>query len=159
MAQRWSPKRYVPMAEYLFPASRATVEALAVSPGGLLVDCATGTGNAAMVAVERGLRVLALDSSPEQVTEARQRCRHPGAHFVVADAQNLPLPAARAAAAVSVFGIIFTADPQRAMAELVRCVPPGAHAGSTGRRVDRRRRLRLPPRDQPLLGTSASGWK
>lgn len=131
MAQRWSPQRYAPMAEYLFSASRATVEALAVGPGDLLVDCATGTGNAAVVAVERGLRVLGLDSSSEQVAEAHRRCRHPGAWFVVADAQYLPLRTARADAAVSVFGLIFAADPELALAELARCVRPGGQVAFT----------------------------
>lgn len=131
MAQRWSPQRYAPMADYLFPASRATVETLAVRPDDLVVDSATGTGNAALVALERGLRVVGFDSSSEQIAAARQRCRHLGGQFVVADAQYLPLPAARADAAVSVFGIIFAADPARALAELVRCVRSGGQVAFT----------------------------
>ncbi|MDQ4010110.1 MAG: class I SAM-dependent methyltransferase [Actinomycetota bacterium] len=49
----------------------------------------------------------------------------------MADAQHLPLPAAHADAAVSVFGIIFAADPQRALAELVRCVRPAGQVAFT----------------------------
>lgn len=123
--QRWNPQRYAPMAEYLFPASQAAVQAVELRRGDLLVDSATGTGNAAMVAVEGGARVFGVDSSRAQVVTARRRCRHPGAQFVVADAQHLPLPAGCAEAAVSVFGIIFATDPGRALAELVRCVHPG----------------------------------
>ncbi len=131
MAQRWNPRRYASTAEYLFPASRAAVEALEVSRGGLLVHSATGTGNAALVAVEHGLRVLGLDAAREQVAAARRRCPHPATMFVAADAQNLPLPTARADAAVSVFGVIFAADPGRALGELVRCVRPGGQVAFT----------------------------
>lgn len=136
MNQRWEPRRYRPMAEYLLPAAAAAVLAVDATPGDLLLDSATGTGNAAVVAVARGLRVLGVDSSAEQIAAARVRCPPPGARFVVADAQHLPVPTGRFAAAVSVFGIIFAADPQRALAELVRCVRPGGRVAFTILRTD-----------------------
>lgn len=136
MSPRWTPQRYAPMADYLFPASRAAVAALGMRPGDLLVDSATGTGNAVLVAVEHGVRVVGLDSAAAQIAAARSRCPHPDARFVVADAQHLPLPTARADAAVSVFGVIFAADPGRALAELVRCVKPGGGVAFTSLRAD-----------------------
>lgn len=125
MGSRWDPERYSPMAEYLYPASEAAVGALSLAPGSTIVDVGTGTGNAAIAALERGLRVTGVDSSPAQIDAARARCRGPAARFVVADAEDLPLPDGGADAAVSVFGIVFAADPTRALRELVRCVRPG----------------------------------
>lgn len=129
MNPRWSPARYARTADYLFPASQAAVEAVHLRSGEVLLDSATGTGNAAAVALERGARVIGVDSSPEQIGAARERL--PGVEFVVADAEDLPVPTGSVDAAVSVFGIIFAHNPARALGELVRCVRPGGSIAFT----------------------------
>lgn len=123
--QRWQPHRYHRTAEYLFPASEAVVAAITAAPGGLVVDSATGTGNGAIAATDRGYRVVGVDNSPEQIDAARRRLEGREARFLVADAQHLPLPTADADAGISIFGLIFATDPQSALVELARCVRPG----------------------------------
>ncbi|MDO3647007.1 class I SAM-dependent methyltransferase [Nocardia mangyaensis] len=129
MNQRWSPARYARTADYLFPASRAAVEAVDLRSGEVLLDSATGTGNAAAVALDRGARAIGVDSAPEQIDGARERL--PGVAFVVADAEDLPVPTSSVDAAVSVFGIIFADNPIRALDELIRCVRPGGSVAFT----------------------------
>ncbi|WP_406276073.1 class I SAM-dependent methyltransferase [Nocardia sp. NBC_00881] len=131
MNQRWVPARYSRTAEYLFPASQVAVAALGLRHGDVLLDSATGTGNAAVVALDRGARVIGVDSSPEQIDAARERLPTTDAEFVVADAEDLPLPTAHVDAGVSVFGIIFAHDRARALSELVRCVRPGGPVAFT----------------------------
>jgi SAM-dependent methyltransferase len=125
----WHPDRYRVTADYLFPASVTAVDALVLPPGSLLLDVATGTGNAAVVALARGFRVIGVDSSPDQLAAARERC--PAARFVEGDAAALPLPDDQADGAVSVFGLIFAADPDAALRELVRCVRRGGPVAVT----------------------------
>ncbi|MFF2083857.1 class I SAM-dependent methyltransferase [Nocardia sp. NPDC058176] len=129
MNQRWTPDRYARTADYLFPASQAAVADVGLRRGEVLLDSATGTGNAAAVALDRGARVIGVDSSPEQIDGARERL--PDAEFIVADAEDLPVPTASVDAAVSVFGIIFAHNPTRALAELVRCVRAGGSVAFT----------------------------
>lgn len=131
MNQHWVPARYARTAEYLFPASRQAVAALGLRHGDVLLDSATGTGNAAVVALHHGARVIGVDSSPEQIAAACERLLTTDAEFVVADAEDLPFPAAYADAGVSVFGIIFAHDPAHALSDLVRCVRPGGPVAFT----------------------------
>ncbi|MCQ4119978.1 class I SAM-dependent methyltransferase [Rhodococcus tibetensis] len=131
MNQRWVPARYARTAEYLFPASQEAVATLGLRRGDVLLDSATGTGNAAVVALAHGAQVIGVDSSPEQIAAARERLPTTNAEFVVADAADLPFPTAYADAGVSVFGIIFAHDPARALSELVRCVRPSGPVAFT----------------------------
>ncbi|NEW56382.1 class I SAM-dependent methyltransferase [Nocardia cyriacigeorgica] len=131
MIQHWVPARYARTAEYLFPASQQAVAGLGLRHGDVLLDSATGTGNAAVVALHHGARVIGVDSSPAQIAAARERLPTTDAEFVVADAEDLPFPTAYADAGVSVFGIIFAHDPAHALSELVRCVRPGGPVAFT----------------------------
>ena len=53
----WSLGRYEHTAEQLLPAARAVVEHAAPAKGQHVVDIGCGTGNAALLAAERGARV------------------------------------------------------------------------------------------------------
>jgi SAM-dependent methyltransferase len=130
-SSRWTPLRYAPVAEYLLPAAHRCLELLGAPPGALLLDVATGTGNAVVAAAARGLRAVGVDSSAEQLEEAQRRCAGMDARFVVADAEHIPLPTASVDAATSLFGVIFAGDPAAALREMVRCVKPGGAIGFT----------------------------
>ena len=57
----WGVGEYPLMARQLEPAAVAAVDAAAVLAGERVVDVATGTGNAALVAAERGGQVIGVD--------------------------------------------------------------------------------------------------
>jgi SAM-dependent methyltransferase len=130
-SSRWTPLRYAPVAEYLLPAAHRCLELLGAPAGALLLDVATGTGNAVIAAAARGLRAVGVDSSAEQLEEAQRRCAGMDARFVVADAEHVPLPTASVDAATSLFGVIFAGDPAAALREMARCVKPGGPIGFT----------------------------
>lgn len=71
----WGVGEYPLMARQLEPAAVAAVDAAAVLAGERVVDVATGTGNAALVAAERGGQVIGVDFEPALLRLAEQRTR------------------------------------------------------------------------------------
>jgi SAM-dependent methyltransferase len=123
----WALGDYGAIAPRLQPVADDLVETANLVHGSRVLDVAAGTGNVAVVAAERGARVLACDLSPALVEAGQKRTRasHLPVEWRVADAQALPLPDHAMDAALSAFGVIFAPDPERAAAELFRVVRPG----------------------------------
>jgi SAM-dependent methyltransferase len=95
-----------------------------------VVDLATGTGNAALLAARIGAVVTGLDAAPRLIEVARERARAEGvqASFVLGDLAALPFDDRSFDVALSVFGLIFAADPNRAFAEMIRVLGADARA-------------------------------
>ncbi len=74
----WGVGEYPLMARQLEPAAAAAVDAAVVLAGERIVDVATGTGNAAFVAAERGGQVIGVDFEPALLRLAEQRDRDAG---------------------------------------------------------------------------------
>src|SRR4051794_39408130 len=125
----WSAGAYERTAMELEPAARAVVACAAVADGERVLDVACGTGNAALVAARAGARATGLDSAPRLVEVARERAANAragaDAEFLVGDALDLPFDDGTFDALVSVFGVIFAPDPDRAVAEMLRVLAPG----------------------------------
>jgi SAM-dependent methyltransferase len=126
----WSAGEYEKTAAELEPAARRVVELAAIAPGERVLDVACGTGNAAFLAAAAGARVTGLDSAARLVDVARARAAAEGAdaEFVVGDALDLPFADGAFDAVVSVFGVVFVPDPERAIAEILRVLAPGGRA-------------------------------
>src|SRR4051794_13197189 len=123
----WGLGRYEDTAGRLEPAARAVVERIAPAAGEAVVDVGCGTGNAALLAAERGARVTGIDPAPRLLEVARQAAAARGldATFALGHAAALPLADGDADAVVSVFGVIFAPDPRAAAAEMARVTAPG----------------------------------
>lgn len=98
--------------------------------GAWLADICTGTGDVAFAAKKRvpGLRVLALDFTPEMVAYGPRKAARKGVGgivFGIGDALRLPLSDASAAASSVSFGIRNVGDLERGLRELARVVRPG----------------------------------
>lgn len=95
--------------------------------GERVLDIATGTGNAALAAARAGAATTGVDAALRLIELARQRAASEGldVSFLVSDLHGLPLPAELFDCVISVFGIIFATDPERAVAEFIRMVAPG----------------------------------
>jgi SAM-dependent methyltransferase len=119
----WGEGRYEHTAVQLEPAARAVVAHAAIRAGERVVDVGTGSGNAALLAAERGAVVTGVDPAPRLLEVAGERV--PAADFLAGDAANLPLRDGEADAVLSVFGVIFAPDPQAAARELLRVRAPG----------------------------------
>jgi SAM-dependent methyltransferase len=88
----------------------------------LAIDVGCGTGLSSRAVGQRAERVIALDASPAMLRSAEPS---PGVHYLAADAERLPLP--DAAADLATVGAAFHwFDQARALAELARCLRPGA---------------------------------
>jgi len=126
----WGAGEYERTAAELEPTAREVVARAAIAPGERVLDVACGTGNAALIAAAAGARVTGLDAAPRLVEVARERAAAAGADadFVVGDALDLPFGDGSFDAVVSVFGVIFAPDPDRAVGEIVRVLKPGGCA-------------------------------
>src|SRR5215217_3635803 len=122
----WGVGRYEDTAAQLEPAARVVVDYAAPTAGEHVVDVGCGTGNAALLAAERGARVTGVDPSARLLEVASERAvaRDLKAQFVEGEAAGLPIADGDADVVLSVFGVIFASDPRGAVAEMVRVTAP-----------------------------------
>ena len=100
---------------------------LGLSAGERVLDVATGTGNLAIPAAHAGAAVTGVDIAPNLVTQAKARAAAEGLtiRFDVGDAEALCYRDGEFDTAVSMFGAMFAARPERAASELLRVVRSG----------------------------------
>jgi SAM-dependent methyltransferase len=122
----WALGRYERIAEQLLPAAHVVVETADPSAGEAFVDVGCGTGNAALLAAERGARVIGVDPAERllEVAAAAAAESDLDAEFVLGEAASMPVSNAEADAVISVFGAIFAPDPDAAAAEIDRVTAP-----------------------------------
>jgi SAM-dependent methyltransferase len=151
----WSVGEYEQVAAELLPAAEVVVDRAGPVPGEHVVDVGCGTGNAALLAAERGARVTGIDPAQRllDVASAEGAGRELDATFIPGEATRLPLEGSSADAVVSVFGVIFASDAAAAAAELARITAPGGRivfsawipGGALGDVTRVRRQATLPP--------------
>jgi SAM-dependent methyltransferase len=122
----WGLGKYERIAEQLLPAARVLVDTADPARGETFVDVGCGTGNAALLAAERGATVIGVDPA-QRLLEVASAAAEEGdldAEFVVGEAASMPVSNAEADAVISVFGVIFAEDPAAAAAEIARVTAP-----------------------------------
>lgn len=124
----WGVGDYPLMGRCLQPAAVAAVDAAGVGPGDRVVDLATGTGNAALLAAECGGRAVGIDFETSLLRLAEERARGTGSdvEWLCGDLEALPLPDQSADVVLSVFGVMYATDHVVAARELGRVAAPGA---------------------------------
>ena len=127
----WSTGDFAKVARRIEPASAEMVAELGVEEGQELLDVACGTGNAAIPAAKRGARVTGLDLTPKLLEVSRRRAAAAGVEIelVEGDAEALPFADDSFDRVISLFGVMFAPDQQRATDELVRVCRPGGRIG------------------------------
>jgi SAM-dependent methyltransferase len=123
----WALGDFHVIAKQVMAASEALVRAAGPRPGQRVLDVACGSGNAALIAERNYCQVTGIDYVPALIERAKQRAVAEAAaiDFRVADAQALPFPDASFDVVLSVFGVMFAPDQERAAAELLRVTRPG----------------------------------
>ena len=126
----WSAARYETFAAELEPAAQRLVELAAPAPSERVLDLATGTGNVALAAARCGASVIGVDSAARLLEVARSRATAEGLEvdFVSGEMLDPPVPAGSFDLALSSFGVIFTSEPERALAAIARALRPGGRA-------------------------------
>lgn len=99
---------------------RATVGALALEPGAVVLDLACGTGDLSRLAARRGYRVLGAD-----VSEGMLAANHSGAPAVQAEAERLPFADRSLDGVVCGYALRNFTELGSALAEVARVLRPG----------------------------------
>src|SRR4051812_8846584 len=119
---QWNHGHYERIAVDLLPAALLVVNRAALMGGERVLDVGCGTGNAALIAAERGAQVIGVDPAERLLSAARLEAanRKLGVSFLSGDAASLPVPDGSVDVALSVFGAIFAEDAVQAAKELSR---------------------------------------
>jgi ubiquinone/menaquinone biosynthesis C-methylase UbiE len=123
----WGLGHYERTAEELAPVSEFVVGEAQVQRGQRVLDIGCGTGNATVLAAKAGAEVTGIDPARRLLDVARERLDAAGlgASLVRGEAGDLPFADGAFDVGLSVFGIIFAPDPERALAEALRVLRPG----------------------------------
>lgn len=129
--QTWASGNYAEIGTRILILSELLCEAVDLRAGRKVLDVATGTGNAALAAARRFCDVTGVDYVPELLERGRGRAAAEGlpVEFLEGDAEDLPFPDASFDAVLSVVGVMFAPDQERAAQELLRVCRPGGKIG------------------------------
>jgi ubiquinone/menaquinone biosynthesis C-methylase UbiE len=127
----WSSGDYAIVGTTLQIVGEQLCEALDLRPGSKVLDVAAGNGNVTLAAARRWCEVTSTDYVPALLERGRERATAEGltVDFREADAEALPFTDASFDVVVSTFGVMFTADQDKAAAELLRVCKPGGKIG------------------------------
>src|SRR5689334_9543996 len=127
----WSAGDYAVVGTTLQIVGETLCEALDLHSGEAVLDVAAGNGNAALAAARRGAEVMATDYVPALLDRARMRANADGLAMNVqeADAEALPFLDGHFDVVMSTFGVMFTADHQRAANQMLRVCKSGGRIG------------------------------
>ena len=120
---------------------RSLLARLGVGPGTTVLDLATGTGDLARLAAQRGARVIGVDLAAEMLRVGRRR--DASLALVQADGATLPLADASVDAVSCGFAVRNFADLEAVLRECARVLRPGGRLGLLEVDTPRSRWLRL----------------
>jgi SAM-dependent methyltransferase len=112
----------------LYGIPEATVGMLDLALDGAdTIELGCGTAYVSAWLARRGARPVALDNSPKQLETASRMQREHGLDFplLLGSAEEVPLPDASFDLAISEYGAVLWADPERWVAEASRLLRPG----------------------------------
>jgi ubiquinone/menaquinone biosynthesis C-methylase UbiE len=127
----WASGDYCVIGTTLQIVGESLCEAVDLRAGQRVLDVAAGNGNATLAAARRFGEVVSTDYVGTLLARGRERAsaeRLPVA-FQEADAEALPFESDSFDVVLSTFGVMFTADQDRAAGELVRVCKRGGKIG------------------------------
>lgn len=124
----WMDGNYDYFSRFMEASAVAFLDRLAPPAGASLLDVACGSGQVALVAARRGVRVTGVDIATNSIAAARGRAVSEGldARFDEGDAEALPYPDASFDVVTSLYGAMFAPRPELVAAEMLRVCRPGA---------------------------------
>jgi ubiquinone/menaquinone biosynthesis C-methylase UbiE len=127
----WSSGDYAVVGSTLQIIGEELCEAMDLRSGQKVLDVAAGNGNVTLAAARRWCEVTSSDYVPALLAKGRERAQAEGwtIDFQEADAEALPFQNASFDAVVSTLGVMFTADHEKAAAEMLRVCKPGGKIG------------------------------
>ena len=127
----WSSGDYAIVGTTLQIVGEDLCEALDLRPGSKVLDVAAGNGNATLAAARRWCDVTSTDYVRTLLNNGRDRASAEKlkVEFREADAENLPFADKSFDVVMSTFGVMFTADHEKAAAEMLRVCRSGGKIG------------------------------
>ncbi|HWO82610.1 MAG TPA: methyltransferase domain-containing protein [Solirubrobacterales bacterium] len=128
----WAKGDFAEVAPLVVPVSERLADSMRLLPDERVLDVACGSGNCALAAARRTWgNVTGADFVPALLERGRERAEAERleVEFVEADAQSLPFGDGEFDVTMSVFGVMFAPDHQRAAGELLRVTKPGGRIG------------------------------
>jgi SAM-dependent methyltransferase len=130
--QTWSEGDFAMVANVVLYGAETLAESLRILPGEQVLDVACGSGNAAIAAARRAWgNTTGVDFVPALLERGRERAaaERLEIEFLEGDAQDLPFEDASFDVAMSIYGVMFAPDQEKAASELLRVVKPGGRIG------------------------------
>jgi SAM-dependent methyltransferase len=123
----WMDGNYDYFSRFMESSAVEFLDRLAVEPGSSLLDVACGSGQLALIAARRGVRVTGVDIATNAIVAARGRAAAEGldARFDEGDAEALPYADASFDVVATLYGAMFAPRPDRVAAELLRVCRTG----------------------------------
>ena len=123
----WMAGDYDRFSRFMESSAVEFLDRVGIPPGASLLDVACGSGQLALVAARRGVRVTGVDIAENSIRAARERAQAEAlpAQFDEGDAEALPYPDASFDVVASLFGAMFAPRPDLVAQELVRVCRPG----------------------------------
>ena len=127
----WSSGDYAVVGATLQLVGEMLCETMDLRAGQTVLDVAAGNGNVTLAAARRWCDVTSTDYVPALLERGRARAQAEGwqIEFKEADAEALPFKDGDFDAVVSTYGVMFTADQNKAAAELIRVCKSGGKIG------------------------------
>jgi ubiquinone/menaquinone biosynthesis C-methylase UbiE len=127
----WSSGDYAVVGATLQIVGESMCEAMDLRAGHKVLDVAAGNGNATLAAARRWCDVTSTDYVPALLERGGIRAQAEGwqVEFREADAEALPFEGGSFDAVVSTYGVMFTANQDKAAAELLRVCKSGGKIG------------------------------
>lgn len=127
----WASGDYSIIGTTLQIVGETIAEAADIRAGEQVLDVAAGNGNATLAAARRFAVVTSTDYVSSLLEKGRQRANAEGlaVRFQNADAESLPFADGEFDVALSVFGVMFAPNQERAAQEMLRVVRPGGRIG------------------------------
>jgi SAM-dependent methyltransferase len=123
----WMDGNYDYFSRFMESSAIELLDRLRVESGTSLLDVACGSGQLALVAARRGVKVTGVDIATNSIVAALGRATAEGldARFDEGDAEALPYPDASFDVVASLYGAMFAPRPELVAAELLRVCRPG----------------------------------
>ena len=123
----WMAGDYDRFSRFMESSAVEFLDRVGIPQGASLLDVACGSGQLALIAARRGVRVTGVDIAANSIRAARERAQAEAlpAQFDEGDAEALPYADASFDVVASIFGAMFAPRPDLVAQELVRVCRPG----------------------------------
>ena len=123
----WEDGDYASFAKFMENGAVEILDSWNISADKTLLDVGCGSGQSAIPAAKKGIKVYGIDIAENLILHARKRAFKAKlrAHFDVGDAENLPYDNGKFDVVISMIGAMFAPRPEQVVNEFARVLESG----------------------------------